>query len=239
MRAEAMRAWIWIAMTCLCLPPGCGGGHPEVWLAIGEDGTKPCLGAAHMEIQVITAEGVQVFHEFGQFFNGQTHACALGQYRYGQLPLGRGVQIAISMWDSTSDTSGQLSSGASLGIDIEADSPTTQLEIPLTRTSAALGTLIVSKPADWANVAGINKLQYRVTPVGESIPVRSGFFSYAPDLRADPFPLIVSALPISAQLTEFQVTVEALRDADLVRAWNTTAWLGTGVGQNPYYVQFP
>ena len=218
---------------------GCGAGTPEVWLALKEDGTKPCLGAAHLEIQVITSDGVHVFHEFGQFFNGETHACTIGQFRFPELTPGKGIQIAVSMWDSTSDTSGQLSTGASLPINVELDSPTTQLDINLTRTSAALGTVIMQKPNDWANVSGIDKLQYRITPVGDLMPVRSGFFSYAPGLREDPFPLIVAALPITQTMSELGVVVEAYRGTDLLRAWNGSAWLGPGPLQNPFYLMFP
>jgi hypothetical protein len=218
---------------------GCGAGNPEVWLALKEDGSKPCLGAAHMEIQVITSAGVHVFHEFGQFFNGETHACAVGQFRFPELTLGKGIQIAVSMWDSTSDTSGQLSTGASLPINVDADSPTTQLDINLTRTSAALGTVIMQKPSNWATVSGIDKLQYWITPMGDARPVRSGLFSYNPSLREDPFPLIVSALPITETMSELEVVVEAYQGATLVRAWNVSAWLGPGPKQNPVNFKLP
>jgi len=208
-------------------------------LNIGQDGTKPCLGAAHLEVQVITTDGVHVFHEFGQFFDVNTHACLIPTYSFPALPFGKGIQIAISIWDSTSDTTGQLASGASLPVEVKAGSADTQLELTLSRTSAQLGTIIITKPADWGAMSGVNKLQYRITPAGEPTPVRSGFFSYAPDLRADPFPLIVSALPLPAVLTEFSVQVEAYRESDLLRTWNASAWIGPDSGQNPGYINFP
>jgi hypothetical protein len=223
------------------LLPACGGGNPEVWLALGQDGSKPCLGAAHMEIQIIYPDGVEVFHEFGQFFNGETHACAIGEFRFSGLTLGKGIQVSVSMWDSTSDTAGQLATGSSLPVNVTAGSPTTQLEVDLARTDAPLGTIIVPEPPpDWANVSGIDTLTYRVTAVESEQVLRSGFFSYSPEMRAraNPFPLLISGLELFGQSTELQLVVEAKRGQDLVRSWTAAAYLG-GNAPNPAYAQLP
>lgn len=228
----------WVVLL-LGLLPACGEDNPEVWLVLGQDGTKPCLGAAHMEIQAIYPDGVEVFHEFGQFFNGETHACAFGQFRFSGLTLGKGIQVSVSMWDSTSDTSGQLATGSSLPVNITAGSPTTQLEVGLTRTDAPLGTIIVPEPPpDWANVSGIDTLTYRVTAVETDQVLRSGFFSYSPEMRANPFPLLISGLELFGQSTELQLLVEAKRGQDLVRSWSAAAYLG-GNAPNPAYAQLP
>lgn len=215
---------------------GCGQSTPEIMLNVAQDGTKPCLGAAHLEISVITVDGVQVFHEFGQFFDVNTHACLIPTYSFPELPLGRGIQIAVSMWDSTSDNAGHLATGSSVPIDVKASSPTTQLDLNLTRrVGVELGSIIILKPDDWQAISGVTRLQFRITPEDEQTPIRSGFFSFAPELRDDPFPLIVSALPQPAVMTGFEVAVEAYRDQEPLRTW--TGWAYLGPDNNPGYLQ--
>lgn len=218
----------------------CGPGHPDVWLSLGQDGTQPCLGAAHLEIEVSTPKGKSVFHEFNQFFDANTHSCAIGQFRYPDLPLGNGAEIAVSVWDSTSDTAGQLATGSSLPLNINDDSPTTQVDITLSRLQVPLGTMIIQRPSDWGSVGGISSLMYRVIPAGEQIPVRSGYLAYAPELRPDPFPLIISSLPLPQELSEMTIYVEAYREGEpnALRTWTSSAWLGGGTNQNPAYVNF-
>ncbi len=218
----------------------CGPGHPQVWLSLGQDGTQPCLGAAHLEIEVTTPEGKSEFHEFNQFFDANTHACAIGQFRYPDLPLGNGVEIAVSAWDSTTDSAGLLATGSSLPLNIKDDSPTMQVDITLSRLQVPLGTMIIQRPSDWASLGGISTLMYRVIPAGEQIPVRSGYVAYAPEVRPDPFPLIISSLPLPQELSEMTVYVEAYRQGEqnALRTWTSSAWLGGGANQNPAYVNF-
>ncbi len=228
----------WWVVLLLGLLPACGEDNPEVWLVLGQDGTKPCLGGAHMEIQAIHPDGVEVFHEFGQFFNGETQACAFGQFRFSGLTLGKGIQVSVSMWDSTSDTSGQLATGSSLPVNVTAGSPTTQLEVDLTRTDAPLGTIIVqTPPPDWGTVSGIDKLAYRVVPAAAEQPLRSGFFSIPPDRLSSPFPLFISGLTNFTEMTEITVSIEAYRGDALVASWNAIAWIGSE--SNPAYATYP
>ncbi len=214
---------------------GCGGGNPEIGLVISEDNTWPCLGAAHMKIQVNSDAGMSEFHEFGQFFDTHTHKCAIGQYRFSGLPLGSGIQVAVSMHDSTADPEGHLASGSSQTIDVKENTPYHELPVPLTRTTAALGSVVIYRPADWDAVSGINRLNYHIMPDGEIIPVRSGSFTYAPELRSDPFPLIVSALELPAEMTQYQVVVEARQVDVLVRTWTGEIFLSTGY--NPAFLE--
>ncbi len=219
---------------------GCGSEVSEVRLDLQEDGSSPCMGAAHMMIRVISSDGPsREFHEFGQFFRGDNAACVNGEFRFAGLDFSRSVQIAVQLYDSTTDQSGMLATGTSLPLAIQQGAPTTQLMVSLSRTDARLGTLRIGRaPADFFQYANVDHLLYSVTPDGDTSPTRSGYLAFAPERILDPFPLIVSNLPIPATTSVMRLRMDAQDAAGQpVHTWTGTGMLG-GEAFNPAEVSW-
>ena len=174
---------------------------------------------------------------------------SMKNFRISDLDFGSSVRILLNLWDSTSDTKGLVATGSSLVFSVREDSPTTRLDIMLSRAEDAqgkkrpLGTLIVlNRPARWDSIGAIGRLLFRVIPSGETDPVRSTYFSWMSSMDYDPFPLVVSSLGIGAELVEYQLLIEAQRFNSTTNSWSTidswsgTGSLGPGAGQNPGFV---
>ncbi|HOX43489.1 MAG TPA: hypothetical protein PK668_07825 [Myxococcota bacterium] len=229
------RAAGWLALALLVGgSAGCGSEVSEVRLDLQEDGSSPCMGAAHLVFQVLSSTGVKEFHEFGEFFRADTSACVSGEFRFEGLDFSSSVQLAVKVYDSTVDDLGILAMGTSQPLDIHAGSPTMQLVVTLARTDARLGTIrIRTAPADFYQYANIDHLLFSVTPEGEVAPLRSGYFAFAPERALDPFPLLVSNLPVPAITTQMNVRVDAQDAASQpVHTWTGAAYLG-GAATNP------
>jgi hypothetical protein len=222
----------------LCLPIGCGGDIPEVWLEIHEDGTNPCLGANHMKIKVNVNGNEIKYDEFGLFFktDGEFN-CNINQYSFSELPLGKGVNVDFLLYDSSTDPNfGLLTEGKSINFDVSASSVTKVLRIDLSRKpTIQKGTVVIQEPGNWRSSRDqleVVILQFRVLLASDESFVRSGYIATFDALledRKNPFPLIVSNLPTPQVLTEFNIQLDGLnRDKDLVTTWGGTAWLGTG-----------
>jgi hypothetical protein len=242
----ATRGLIGLALGFGLVLAACGEESGEVRLAIQEDASLPCLGAAHLHVRVMSPARIREYHEFGQFFGLDTRACVNGEYRYEGLSFANGVQVTLQMWDSTSDIyppgqGGLLASGTSLPIDVKGGQPITQLVVPLGRTpDCRLGTVILIRPDDWDNFPQLDALQYSISEEGAGVPLRSGYFAVFPERMSNPFPLIISNLPVSAVNTPLSVRVDGLGASlppnapPVLRTWTATAFLG-GDAPNPGY----
>jgi hypothetical protein len=230
-----------ITLSCL-LAIGCGGDVPVVWLEILEDATNPCLGASHMKVKVNVNQKEIKYDQFGLFFktDGQ-FGCNINQFTFTGLPLGKGVNVELLLYDSSTDTnSGLLSEGRSIDFDVSASSLPKSIRINLTRKPAIQrGTLVVQAPGNWTDVLkqmGIVVLQFRVLLADDQSFVRSGYiasFDATREDRKNPFPIVISNLPTPPVITEFYIQLDGMkRDVEgnliAVATWGGSAWLSTG-----------
>jgi hypothetical protein len=204
-----------------------------VWLVILEDGSHPCLGATHLEINVNVPEGSYQFNEFGVFFNpeqAQNFKCEIPEIRFSGLEFAKNAQVEFILRDSTTEDKGVLATGTSVAFNVGSESPIQELRINLGRLASALkGTAFIWEPDDWWNVKGINKLQFRVTEQGQEIPVRAWYLTYHPQDLADPFPVAISNLPAPNDPTYYDVAIEARNETDqILRTWTGGVLLGQG-----------
>ena len=210
---------------------GCGGGKPEVWLVVNEDGSRPCMGASHLRVKVNLPgqqPDVVTFDEFGLFFSIDQFGCTImDEFRFPDLPLGTDISLEFSLSDSTTEDKGVLSTATSNPFDISGGSPIQEVYVDLYRKPGVLqGTLVVNKPNDWGNVSGIKSLQFRITKQGESVPTRAYYITYDPVSRPEPFPLIISNLPAPDSIEQYSFRLEGLNEQSLVQsAWNGDVWL--------------
>jgi len=222
-----MKRLTWTVMVAALLASACGGSNPEVWLKVEEDGSRPCLGASHLRVKV-NMPGQQpevlTFDEFGVFFNTESFGCAIiNEFRFPDLPLGKGVTLELSLSDSSTEDKGILSVGTSIPFDVKSGSPIQEVVISLYRRPGVQeGTLVVKKPADWGNISGIQSLQFRVTKEGETTPTRAYYLTYDPETRPDPFPLLVSNLPAPEEMELYHLLLEGMdanNPPNVLRAW--------------------
>jgi hypothetical protein len=229
---------ILLVVSGLCLPLGCGGDIPEVWLEIHEDGTHPCLGASHMKIKVNVDNREIKYDEFGLFFKTDGgFGCNINQHNFSELPLGKGVNVDFLLYDSSTDPNfGLLTEGKTINFDVSANSVTKVLRLDLSRKPTIQeGTVVIQEPSDWRTKRDqleVAILQFRVLLASDQSFVRSGYIATYDALledRRNPFPLIVSNLPTPQVLTDFNIQLDGLdRDKQVVTTWGGTAWLGTG-----------
>jgi len=222
----------------LCLPIGCGGDIPEVWLEIHEDGTNPCLGASHMKIKVNVDSREIKYDEFGLFFKTDgAFGCNINQHSFSELPLGKDVNVDFLLYDSSTNPNfGLLAEGKSINFDVSASSVTKVLRIDLSRKpTIQKGTVVIQAPGNWETARDqldVVILQFRVLLASDQSFVRSGYiatFDALQEDRRNPFPLIVSNLPTPQVLTDFNVQLDGLNlDKQVVTTWGGVAWLGTG-----------
>jgi hypothetical protein len=221
---------------------GCGGDILEVRLAIHEDTTHPCLGANHMKIKVNVRDLEIEYDEFGLFFKTTgTYACSINQYIFSELPLGKGVNVDFLLYDSSTDpNSGLLSEAKSVDFNVSTSSLTRVIKIDLTRKPAIQkGTVIIQEPGNWKasrDQGEVVSLQFRVLRTSDQSLVRGDYIAtYDAVERNNPFPLIVSNLPLGQISTEFNIQLDGLnRDQETKATWGGTAWLGLGGGTIAY-----
>lgn len=212
---------------------GCGGGKPEIWLVVNEDGSRPCMGASHLRVKVNLPgqqPDVLTFDEFGLFFSTDQFSCIImDEFRFPDLPLGRGISLEFSLSDSTTEDKGVLAKASSNSFDVSGGSPIQEVYIDLyRRPGVQQGTLYVKKPNDWGIVSGIKSLQFRITKQGETVPVRAYYITYDPVSRPEPFPLIISNLPAPDDLEMYNFLLEGLDgqpQPEVLRAWSGDIFL--------------
>jgi hypothetical protein len=212
---------------------GCGGGKPEVWLVVNEDGSRPCLGASHLRVKVnlpSQQQDVLIFDEFGLFFSIDQFDCVIiDEFRFPDLPLGTGISLEFSLSDSTTEDKGVLSTATSNSFDISGGSPIQEVYVDLYRKPGVQqGTLVVHKPNDWGNFSGIKSLQFRITKQGETLPTRAYYITYDPVSRPEPFPLIISNLPAPDSMEQYSFLLEGMDDQqppEVLRTWPGTIYL--------------
>ena len=207
----------------------CGGGNSQVWVNVLSGDTRPCLGAAHLNIKVNLPQGTKEFNKFGKFFQDQpNYDCMIGELSFPDLPMANGLNIQIEVWDLSTDLQGQLSVGqTSPAIDVAAGMPVQALDIKLERkVGIALGTAIASRPTDFDQIQGIEYLMFSVDGTVDGQPFnRNGYVAFEKVDNPDPFPLILSNLPTPSTLTEFTVKLRAIAGGNTLREWSGSAWL--------------
>ncbi|HOX45553.1 MAG TPA: hypothetical protein PK668_18285 [Myxococcota bacterium] len=177
-------------------------------------------------------------HEYGKFFQTNPLACAGGTILVSGLEPDHEFRVSVSLWDSTTDMDGLLAEGSTSAFELEPGA-SLPIAVDLSRTDARPGTIsFASPPADWSQAAAAEAFRFTITADGETVPQRSGHLDVQPERLTDPFPLIISDLPLTAELTEYHVVVEALGrstqglDPPVLHSWTATAFLG-GPAVNP------
>jgi len=229
---RATRAMLFFLLAGMLLA-ACGPADTEVWLRIEEDASHPCLGAGHLRVRVQNndLQPGPVFDEFAVFFDKETMQCRIGgEFRYPGLPPGSGYTVEMSFSDSSTEDRGLLSEVVSNEFSVSAGAPIQEVTISLyRRPGVSQGTLIAYQPGDWGVVGGISILQFRVIKDGEATPVRAYYVAYDPQLRPDPFPLVISNLPAPVDLELYHFYLEGLDDQQrLLRTWNAPVYLQQG-----------
>ncbi|MBW1809576.1 MAG: hypothetical protein JRJ19_06170 [Deltaproteobacteria bacterium] len=213
---------------------GCGGGKPEVWLVVNEDGSRPCMGASHLRVKVNLPgqqPDVVTFDEFGLFFSIDQLSCTIfDEFRFPDLPLGTDISLEFSLSDSTTEDKGVLSIATSNSFDISGGSPIQEVYVDLyRRPGVSQGTLVVIEPSDWGNIAaGIQSLQFRITKQGDTQPIRAYYITYDPVSRPEPFPLIISNLPAPDSIEQYTFLLEGMDGQEppqVLRPWSGDVWL--------------
>ncbi len=224
-------------LLLLCLAwAACGQSSPEVRLQLSEDDSLPCMGAAHLRIQIQFPNHTpptQVFDEFDLFFDTEQFTCRLPrELRFPNLPLGSEISLELRLTDSSSGEQGVLAAATSPSFSISGDSSSIDLTVDLYRQPGVkLGTVVIVKPDTWGNISNIESLEFTVTREGETVPIRADLFDWDPLLRPDPFPLVISNLPATEFLEAYDILVEGFDDQDppqKARAWRGVAYLQAG-----------
>ena len=204
----------------------CSGGTPEVWVQFLEDDTFPCLGAAQMKVEIwVKGQMEKQLIENGIFFRSDNQHCQLKEYRYPELPQGLGIEVWVSLFDSTlldpnANPQGLLSQSKSLTFDVDGGNWIRQLTIRMSRNlpGSQPGTLVVKEPADWSTVSGVKRLQCQLSQ--GTTPVRDTFVEEAVKSGFSPFPLFVSGIPLTGVFDLTITAVDAQNSA--LRAWKRT-----------------